>query len=447
MLNKSRLLSIEKRSSRTILNIAASFLIKGWAGIIQIILVPLILLCLGEYIAGIWLTVSSLLVWVESFDLGLGNGLRNKLAECVAKNDWHSARQAVSTTFIIIAILVIPLIIIALGILFNIDIYNILNVDRTIVSDLHTTITATIIVIGFTFILKIVGNIYLGLQLPAINNLLVVLGQSLAALGLYIFHLYFGTLTLLQVALISTIAPVMVYTCAYPITFHFYKSLRPSWHLFEKKMVNELFTKGMQFFVLQVAGIILFLSSNVLISSLLSPAEVTPYQIVYRYFSFATMLFGILVTPLWTAATDAYTKQDFVWIRNVTKRMKYCFLLFVILIIIMSQVAPYIYRIWVGENVFINPALTFMMSVYTIILIYSLYFAHILFGIGHIRLQMYVTLAEAVVFFPLAIIGAKVGGTPGIVAALSFVNIFCAVTNTIQYKKIITGTASGIWIK
>ena len=171
MLNKSRLLSIEKRSSRTILNIAASFLIKGWAGIIQIILVPLILLCLGEYIAGIWLTVSSLLVWVESFDLGLGNGLRNKLAECVAKNDWHSARQAVSTTFIIIAILVIPLIIIALGILFNIDIYNILNVDRTIVSDLHTTITATIIVIGFTFILKIVGNIYLGLQLPAINNI------------------------------------------------------------------------------------------------------------------------------------------------------------------------------------------------------------------------------------------------------------------------------------
>lgn len=447
MLKKIRLSSTNKRSARATINIALSFLIKGWAGGVQLLLVPLILACLGEYMAGVWLTISSMLLWMDSFDFGLGNGLRNKLAESVALDNWDEARRAVSTTFIIMLILIVPLTIIILTVLFNVDAYKFLNIDAGRLSDLYTTLTTTTIIVAVTFVFKIIGNIYLGLQLPAVNNLLVVAGQSLGALAIFILHLCYGELSLLQVAVASTGATVLIYMVAYPVTFHYYPKLKPSWKLFDKKMLNILFAKGIMFFILQISGIVLFMSSNILISNLLSPAEVTPYQVVYRYFSFVTMLFSIFVTPLWAATTDAYTKRDFDWIRGVTKRMYVLLALFAVLISVMLVLAPYVYEIWVGKDLYINPLLSCMMAVYIMVIIYSLYFAHILFGIGHIRVQTYTTLVEAICFFPLAYVGAKLWGTPGILAALLFVNLFCAVTNTIQYKKIISGKASGIWLK
>ena len=50
----------ERSDSRTTLlrkNILASFLMKGWAGLVQLLLVPVTLLCLGDYQNGIWMTI------------------------------------------------------------------------------------------------------------------------------------------------------------------------------------------------------------------------------------------------------------------------------------------------------------------------------------------------------------------------------------------------------
>ena len=80
-------------------NILFSFLIKGWSGVIQLLLVPVTLFCLGNYENGIWMTISSILLWVDSLDIGIGNGLRNKLSEQIANNDYEKARESVSSAF------------------------------------------------------------------------------------------------------------------------------------------------------------------------------------------------------------------------------------------------------------------------------------------------------------------------------------------------------------
>lgn len=77
----------DKRSALLKKNIAGSFFIKGWNCIVQLLLVPLTLNCLNQYEYGIWLTINSILIWIDQFDIGLGNGLRNKLAESIAQND------------------------------------------------------------------------------------------------------------------------------------------------------------------------------------------------------------------------------------------------------------------------------------------------------------------------------------------------------------------------
>ena len=96
---KNKFNNSDGRSSLIVKNILASFFIKGWSVLVQLMLVPTTLACLGVYENGVWLTISSVLIWIDNMDIGLGNGLRNKLAEAMAHNDYAKGQQYVSSTF------------------------------------------------------------------------------------------------------------------------------------------------------------------------------------------------------------------------------------------------------------------------------------------------------------------------------------------------------------
>ena len=65
-------------------NIIYSFLIKGGSVLIGFILFPLTIHYVNPLQYGIWLTISSLVAWMNTFDIGLSNGLRNKMAHSLA---------------------------------------------------------------------------------------------------------------------------------------------------------------------------------------------------------------------------------------------------------------------------------------------------------------------------------------------------------------------------
>jgi O-antigen/teichoic acid export membrane protein len=435
-----------ERSNKVLVNIFLLFFLKGWSGVIQFILVPLTLLCLDKYEYGIWLLVNSILVWIDAFDIGLGNGLRNKIAEFVAKDKWDDARRAVSTTFGMLVMIVIPIAIVLFALIEFLDLYELLNVDVQRIHDLDGIIQTTIGLICGTFILKFIGNVYLGLQRPAISTLLVVGGQTLSMLIIAVLPYLFTHVSLFHVAVSYTATPLVIYLIAYPITFYkVYPKLKPSFILFQKKMIPELVGLGIKFFVLQLSGLILFTTSNLLISNLFGPNEVTPYQIVYKYFSFILMLVSIVITPIWSATTDAYVRGDYIWIKSLTKRMLKVLCLFTLLVILLGVISPWVYPYWTLGKVDIPIPMTILMGIYIIVVIFSLYFANILYGTGKIFVQMIVTLSEAIMFIPLAIYCGKIMGINGIIIALILSNIPCAITNTIQYYKIINQRATGVW--
>lgn len=428
-------------------NILGSFFIKGWSGVIQLLLVPLTLDCLNTYEYGIWLTINSILIWMDSFDIGLGNGLRNKLAEAIALKDYSRARSAVSTTFVMLILVIIPIMLLVFVLINSLDLYAILNVEPSRVRDLPGILMASFSIVGATFIFKFIGNVYLALQLPAINNLLVVGGQTLALLGIIALSLI-GKGTLQNVAIIYTVSPLIVYLIAYPFTFYRqYTYLAPSLKCFEKSMMSDLFSLGLKFFVLQIAGVILFASSNLLISNLFGPEDVIPYQISYRYFSFAIMLFTVIITPLWSAVTDAYAKNELGWIKNSMKKMNKTLVFFIVILSLMFVFSPFVYEVWIRNKVDVPVYYSLIMAVYCFILMYSLCYSQFLFGIGRIQLPVIVTLIEAIVYIPLAVGLSRVMGVYGVILALLIVNLFCAITNKIQFEKIISGKAKGIWMK
>ena len=98
----------KKRSLRLQKNILVSFIAKGWSAVIVLLMVPVTLKCLGEYNNGVWLTISSVMLWIDNFDIGLGNGLRNKLAAYLAHGEEKRARSLISSTYALLTYIIIP---------------------------------------------------------------------------------------------------------------------------------------------------------------------------------------------------------------------------------------------------------------------------------------------------------------------------------------------------
>ena len=436
-----------RRSALIKKNIAGSLLIKGWSCIIQFLIVPLSLQCLTNYEYGIWLTINSILMGIDSIDVGLGNGLRNRLAEAMAVGDRNRARRQVSTTFFMLVMIMVPLIVLFAVAMQFVDCNRLMNVSPEIVPDMRGILVASVAIMGSTFIFKFIGNMYMGLQLPAINNLLVVLGQTVSLAVLFVISL-FGKSNLMTVAVAFTASPLIVYLVAYPVTFcGKYRFLAPAASCFDKASLKSLLALGVKFFVIQVSGLMLFMSSSVIISHVLSPAEVTPYQVAYRYFSILYMLFAIIASPLWSATTDAYTIGDWDWIRKAVRKMN--LLLVVCLVVMCGMVvfAPTFYHLWVGDKVEVGMSLDIMMAVYAYMLVVSNSYSYILMGIGKIRMILVVTVGEMFVFVPVEYFACRYAGTTGMLASLIFSTAVCAMVNSIQLKLLSSNKATGIWNK
>lgn len=429
-------------------NIIYSFLIKGWSGLVLLWLVPITLKCLGEYQNGVWLTLSSLLVWIDHLDIGLGNGLRNKLATAMAHGNMQRARELVSSTFFMLIFIIIPMMIFLCFIAWYTDTYSLLNVDPDKIYGIHKTILVCIVMVCSTFIFKFIGNFYMGMQLPAVNNLLVTCGQTLTLVLTYVVWLT-GHGSFFVIAVVNTASPLVVYILAYPYTFFVrYKTLRPSFTFFRVETAKGLFTIGVKFFILQISGIILFFTSNIIISHLLSPASVTPYQIVYRYFTIVILIFTILSTPYWSATTDAYEKGDMDWIIRSRRRMTKMTRGLQILIILMTAVSPWVFNIWIGKETIIPVELTVVTALYVGVLIESLSFSYFLNGIGTLFLQVIFTAGAALFFIPVTYLAfSLVPSLCSIVVAMAVVNIPSLICNRMQFKKITTYKAEGIWTR
>lgn len=429
-------------------NVLASFFIKAWSALVQLALVPLTLSCLGVYENGVWLTISSVLLWIDNLDIGLGNGLRNNLAVCMAQGDTTKAREMVSSTFAMLVGIIVPVVCVLIVVEILGDTYSFFNVNPLKVSHLTTVIAVSTLLVGTTFVFKFLGNFYMGLQLPAVNNLIGSLGSTLVLLGTLAVYLK-GSHSMLLIALVNTGCPLIVYLIFYPVTFMGkYKSLRPSLKFVNFSAAKELFSLGFKFFLLQIPGVILFFTSNILISRLFTPDLVTPYQIAHRYFAVTMTLFTIICVPFWTATTDAYARKDFAWIRRANKTLNLIMLALLAMIVVMTLLSGFVYDVWIQSQAFVPFSITLISAVYQFIILLSMRYSFVLNGFGVLHLQLILTITASVVYIPLAVFAGRMTHDINyLLLVMCLVNLPGLIVNYIQYHKIIKGKAKGIWIK
>ncbi len=181
---------------------------------------------LGVERYGIWSTLLSIVSWIVMFDLGIGNGLRNKISEALAKENKIEAQKYISTAYILIFIITAFLMIIYLFSSTFIPWKIIFNTKLVAPSELKNTVDIVVCSMLLNFLLSLINQVANGLQKTSIT----VFNQFLSnifALGLvYILSLYTeGSLvSLAMVYGASLIVANVIITFA---VFRRYRELKP----------------------------------------------------------------------------------------------------------------------------------------------------------------------------------------------------------------------------
>ena len=317
-------------------NIAASLVLKCVSILISLQVVPLTIDYINPTKYGIWLTLSSIIAWLSYFDLGFAHGFRNRFAEAKAKGDIRLAKEYVSTTYAVLFLLFSVILLITLMVNKYLNWSSILNIDAVYNEELH-------IVFGLLacfFCINIVASVFTTMltadQKPALASLIQTGGQVLAFVCIYILTKN-TTGSLSALALAFSGIPCLLLLVVSILMFYGkrYKIVAPSLHYIRFSLTKKILGLGGQFFVIMISMLFIFQFINIILSRVEGPEAVTQYNIAYKYFNVLNMVFVIVLTPFWSAFTDAYVKKDYNWMSGIVKKLEFLWLLCIPILILM----------------------------------------------------------------------------------------------------------------
>lgn len=442
-----RIVSGNARSVVVKKNIIASFLVKGISIVISLLLVPLTLGYVSSELYGIWLTLSSIMLWLNFFDVGFTLGLKNKLTEAIALEQWDRGKALVSTTYFMMVVIFVPLCLLLEAIVPNVDWASFLNVDRIYNPDIMRAMYILVACFCLQMIVNVLTAVVAAFQKVALSSAFPVIGHALSLVVIFILTKCCPpSLYVLSIAI--SVMPIVVIVAASVILFSSrFKKVAPSVAYVDKKYIKDLFGLGFKFFIIQMQIVIMFQTTNILISKLSGPNDVTAYNIAYKYISVGLMLFNIILSPLWPAFTDAYTRKDYAWMNNIYSKMKKLWALTAVAIVGMVLVSPLVYGVWIGDKAEIPLMMTIVVAVYTILHSWDSLQVILINGIGCVKLQSYITVVGLICHIPLSFLLGKYIGAYGVLASMSMIVVIYLIAFTTQVHKILNQKAHGIWLE
>lgn len=413
------------------------------------LLVPLTINYLDTENYGIWLTLSSFIGWFSFFDIGLGNGLRNKFAEAKTLGNYKDAQAFVSTAYFTIGSISLLIVLVFFWINPFIDWTQLFNANASLKGELSLLLPITFAFFGLQLVVKLITSIYQADQNHSIEGKIGFFGQALSLLVIYLLTKTDQSSLLIFGSIFSAL-PVLILVglnfFAFKTTF---KAFKPKLSLWKKEYLKEITELGFKFFVVQIAAMVLFSTDNVIISKLFGPEEVVPYNIAFKYFSIVTMAYTIIITPYWSSFTEAYAMKDFEWIKKSVSNIQKLWMLIPVGLIGMVFSADWFYQFWVGDKVKVTLELSMAMAFFVVLLTFNMIYVFFINGVGKIKLQLIASLISMTINIPLSIyFGKYLGwGSTGVILATCFSLLYCVVLWPIQYHKLINKKAKGIWNK
>ena len=435
------------RNKMLFLNILFSGFLKIVGLLTSLVIVPITINYLNNEVYGIWMTITSILYWITTFDIGLGNGMRNYLAEALATNDTKLGKKYISTTMLLLSLIALSMAIALLYPLITVNFNSFFNTNAIAGNELRM---AVVIAVGFTlmnFVLKNIGMIFVAMQKYAINDLLSISGNVIALILIYILTKV-TTGNLVLVVLAYTMTSCVAFLLAAIPLFWKHPELKPSLRFFDKSLGKKIVGKGFGFFVIQISScLVIFGAANFFITQSCGPAAVTTYNIAYKFFNLLVIAYTIILAPMWNAYTDAYVKGDMQWIKATFNKALKFWVLSICGGLGMLLICNLFYKLWIGNMVNVP------LSVSASTLIYVCFFnlnncaTYLINGLNKIFVQIIISLAVTTLYIITVLAFGRKLGVEGIVLSMAASYAVMSVVHLYQCRKLINGKADGIWNK
>lgn len=357
----------DKDERNLMINIGLAFAVKGVSLFISLFSMPLYIKYFNNNeVLGFWYTILSLLNWITICDLGLGNGLRNRLTEALAIGDNETAKRYISSTYAALIVVILPVSLIGVVLINFLDLNSFFNIDEALLSSQSMKIAVTMLFLGvcLSFVLKTINSIIYAIQKSSLNNVLALITSIIPLVYVLLFKgddIAKNLITLTIVHMIAVCLPLFVSSL---ILFRckILQGCSPSFKFCNLTIARNMLGFGVQFFFAQVFFMGLTSTNEIIITKMFSSSDVVEYSVYYRLFTMLGSLFMIALTPLWSKVTKDLAQGKYVKIRK-TNRVLYVLsglaMLGEFIVVAMSQ---FIVDIWLGDEailVFYPTALIF----------------------------------------------------------------------------------------
>jgi O-antigen/teichoic acid export membrane protein len=387
---------------------------KGSVLLVNAISVPITVRYLGAEQYGLWITISMTVAMLVYLDIGIASTLTNLISESYAKDDRVAAGQYFASAFWMTAGVAAALGIGAWALWPHIDFAYLLHIRNPA---LVPQVSHAVIAAGLLFLCGLPAGMaaraLAGYQELHVANLFSAAGNILALAAIVLVVLLRGSLAMLVAAYSGAIVLGSIACLAWVCLVRkpWLKPLpgRVRWHL-----VRRIFGSGGQFFVIQLAGLVVFNSDNIVISHFLSPSEVTPYNVTWRLVTYANTVQILSSQALWPAYAEAWTRGQIQWIRAAYGRMRRMTVF--TLAIACAILIPFgraIIRIWAGPVAVPAMPLLLLMCVWMGIYAVTTNQACLMAATGRVRRQAAASALAAVANLALSIYWVRTMGTFG----------------------------------
>ncbi len=390
----------KERSRNYLRQLKGAILYRAIAVIASFLAIPIMIRYLGQEQFGVWSTLLTVMSWIIFFDLGVGNGLRNKVAESLAKEQINEAASYVGSAYTLIGIIALGLwAVLTFGSYF-VPWQTVFNTDSISNSTIRETVQIAVFFIILNFWIGLIAALLGAVQQTA----LIALGQlisNLLVLGLLFF---LSRMTDASISNLAFVYGLSIVVANVLLSVKFYRArpeLRPRTCL-NKRHVVPLLTVGLQFFLIQLASLVIFTTDKMLITQLFGPKYVTQYEVVFKLFSLVGFAHGLISAPLWSAYTDAYHRGDISWVRKMLVRQLLIFFAVLICVLILVAFSNELLDLWLGSDLGAPVSLVWALALLATVSVWNNIFGFVLGGLGKVRLGSIYTCFTAVLNIPVS---------------------------------------------
>ena len=394
------------------------YYLKNVIGIVKgLLIIPLYLTFINNELYGAWLASGSILVWIQMFDPGTGDILKQRVAYEYSRNDKTQMGLYIGTGIVII--LIIAVLVLITGYICSSYLKEILKLNLNIAQLEHLKNAFQIALLGITITILSFSVLAINkgvLQTPVSNK--IVLFANIAGLGLNILLLFQG-FRLLAIAwgMFTNGAIKLIGNGILTYKFTRYNNIRIR---FNKKFFKKFSVLFSYTFFSKMGSVLVEKADLIIISRYIGQEAVTAFELTRRPLRISQGFINKTSVSLMPALSNIWGENNMYKLKYIFKKYSlYMIWALVFMGILFILYNEFFLQLWLGDKeIYLGNTLNTLIVLAFILKAVFYNMGNITFSLGNIKGNSTIIIFKSIVYVIALTSLAKFFGLLGVILAL-----------------------------